>query len=356
MAFRHFRISLLCVATALAQERPIEVPQHTEYSQQTGFMREGMHHVVAKGVKLEIKSDAAAHVFTVRIGPMSLPARTPHTKMPQPPDLVWTLPVSGWLLAYHPKLVAADGASVAGTVLHHVAFWNENRSDFLCPNKEEHIFGAGGELTDWAPIPGYGYRVEKDDRIRLETMIHNLTETSYDKAYLEITIPYLDDHSNPAPIKNYYPAWMDVGGCDQSGYDLPTGPSEKAGSVTMKYSGVLLGVGGHMHDYAKQLVLEDSRSKEPVVVLHARVDLQGHLLSMPVSLFSQTGGYALAAGDKLTITASYDNISGKVLPEGAMGIVVGYFVPEGDTAAFAALRHSARLEPHAMGRMSHDVH
>jgi len=332
----------------------MEVPQPTEPSQQTGFMQEGMHHVVAKGVQLEVKSDAVAHVFTVRIGPMALPARTPHGKMPQAPDRVWTLPVSGWLLAYHPKLVAANGTSVAGAVLHHVAFWNENRSDFLCPNKEEHIFGAGGELTDWAPIPGYGYRVEKGDRIRIETMIHNPTERSYDKAYLEIMIPYLDD-SSPAPVKNYYPAWMDVGGCGQSGYDLPPGASVKAGTVAIKYSGVLLGVGGHMHDYAKQLLLEDSRGKEPVAVLHGRVDLQGHLLSMPVVLFSQTGGYALAAGDKLTITASYDNSSGKVLPEGAMGIVVGYFVPE-DDSAFAALRHPASPEPHDMGRMSHDAH
>src|SRR5215471_5072255 len=235
MGLRHFWILLLAAGTALPQEHPMEVRRHKEHSQQSGFMQEGMHHAVAKGVKLEVKSDAAAHVFTLRIGPMVLPARTPHGKMPQPPDLVWTLPVSGWLLAYHPKLVAANGASVVGTVLHHVAFWNENRSDFLCPNKEEHIFGAGGELTDWAPIPGYGYRVEKGDRIRIDSMIHTPTETRYDKAYLEITIPYLDD-TTPAPPKNYYPAWMDVGGCGQSSYDLLPGPSEKAGAVTVKHS------------------------------------------------------------------------------------------------------------------------
>src|SRR5436190_15587595 len=81
--------------------------------------------------------------------------------MPQPPDLIWTVPLYGWLLAYHPKLVDAGGNSVPGAVLHHTAFWNENRSDFLCPNKEEHIFGAGSEMTDWAEVPGYGYRSEE---------------------------------------------------------------------------------------------------------------------------------------------------------------------------------------------------
>jgi hypothetical protein len=352
MSLHYFLICLLTIGAGFAQELPAQTPPHTEHAQQGGFMQEGMHHAVAKGVTLDVKSDASAHMFTIRIGPMALPAHTPHMKMPQPPDLVWTLPISGWLLAYHPKLVDENGAPVAGVVLHHVAFWNENRSDFLCPNKEEHIFGAGGELTDWTQIPGYGYRVEKGDRIRIETMIHNPTATSYDKAYLEIRIPYFDD-ATPPPVKNYYPAWIDVGSCGQSAYDLPPGPSKKVGSVTVMYSGVLLGVGGHMHDYAQQLTLEDSRSKDPVAALPARVDPQGHLLSMPVVTFVEIGGYALAAGDKLTTTATYDNASGKALREGAMGIVVGYFVPK-DDSAFAALRHPAKTPPHDMGNMSHD--
>ncbi len=267
-----------------------------------------------------------------------------HMKMPQPPDLVWTIPTAGWLLAYHPKLVEASGNSVAGTVLHHVAFWNENRSDFLCPNKEEHIFGAGGELTDWAQIPGFGYRVEKGDQIRIETMIHNPTATSYEKTFLEISIPYVDD-TTPAPVKNIYPAWMDVASCGNSGYDLPPGPSKKVGTVPVKYSGILLGVGGHMHDFGEQLTLEDSTAKDPVAVLPAKTDEQGHLISIPVVTFFQTGGYHFAASDQLTITATYNNPTGKLLRDGAMGIVVGYFVPQ-DPTALNFLRHPAKSAAH----------
>jgi len=36
-------------------------------------------------------------------------------------------------------------------------------------------------------------------------MIHNPTDTSYDKAFLQIEVGYLDDAS-PAPVKNFYPA------------------------------------------------------------------------------------------------------------------------------------------------------
>jgi len=108
-----------------------------------------------------------------------------------------------------------------------------------------------------------------------------------------------------------------------------------------------------MHDYAQQLVLEDARNKEPVATLRAKTDDRGRLLSMPVVTFFQTGGYALAAGDQLTITATYDNTSGKLLRDGAMGIVVGYFVPQ-DPAALSAFRHPARSANHAMAEMSHD--
>ena len=340
---------LLGTSLALAQEKPAEDMQHMHHG---GFMQESMRHTVAKGVKLDSRMDAAAHTVTVRVGPMNLPAHTSHMKMPQPPDLVWEIPLDGWLLAYHPKLVDAEGHIVPGKVLHHVAFWNENRADFLCPNKEEHIFGAGSEMTDWAEVPGYGYRVQKGDKIRIETMVYNPTATSYDKTYLEVVIPFQEATGEAsAPRKNVYPTWIDVNSCGDSSYDVPAGKSEKSGSVTVKYDGVLLGVGGHLHDYGKQIVLQDVTRKETVATLDAKSDLQGHLESVPVKLFLQESGYRFAEGDVLKVSATYDNPTGKLLREGAMGIAVGYFVANDDTKMVALRR---KVEPtHDRAAMSH---
>jgi hypothetical protein len=134
---------------------------------------------------------------------------------------------------------------------------------------------------------------------------------------------------------------MDVQSCGNSGYDLHAGTNESVGTVSVKYEGVLLGVGGHMHDYAKQIVLEDATRKETVATLKANVDEKGQLVSMPVVTFFDRGGYKLSAGDQLRITATYDNITGKPLPGGAMGIVVGYFLP-GDDSAMLALRRKPK--------------
>src|SRR5258708_7921704 len=329
------------------QPPPSHAREHMQHNH-GGFMQEGMHHAVAKAIKLEQQAAAATHTITVREGPITPPANTNHMKMPQPPDVFWTIPLDAFLLASPPRLVDANGNAVPGTVLHHTAFWNTDRSDFLCPNKEEHIFGAGTELTNWMEMPGYGYRVQKGDKIRIETMVHNPTDTSYNQVYLEVKIPYapaaveqIGADGSPPAVKSVYPAWMDVQSCGNSGYDLKAGKNENSGSVTVKYNGILLGVGGHMHDYATQITLEDATRKEKVITLDAKLDEKGQLLSIPVVTFFDRGGYKLPCGDPLHITATYDNTSGKPLPSGAMGIVVGYFVPA-DDSMMAALRRKPK--------------
>jgi hypothetical protein len=71
-----------------------------------------------------------------------------------------------------------------------------------------------------------------------------------------------------------------------------------------------------------------------------------------VKLFLQQGGYKFSAGDVLKISATYDNPTGKLLHEGAMGIAVGYFAPA-DDAKMAALRRKAPMARDMAG-MSHD--
>jgi len=183
--------------------------------------------------------------------------------------------------------------------------------------------------------------------------MHNPTDTSYDGVFLVVSISYqpYQNADGGAQLKSVYPSWMDVMSCGDSGYDLAAGKSEKNGTVTVHYSGVLLGVGGHMHDYGKELVLEDATRKETVATLDAKVDANGKLISMPTVLFLDKGGYKFAAGDVLKISATYDNTSGKLLRDGAMGIVVGYFVPS-DDSAMAALRRNPTA--HNMSGMSHD--
>lgn len=216
------------------------------------------HHQMAHGVELQLEDDAVDGVLTVRLGPLDLPARSSHTAVAQAPERFLSIPFHGWLLAYRPRLTDGHGNTIAGRLLHHVAFWNTGRSDFLCPNKEEHIFGAGGEMNEWVAIPGVGYRVAEGDRIRISTMFHNPTETGYPETYLEVNVEYRRADTEAPPLKSIYPVWFDVQECGSSDYDLEAGENVKSGQVTVPFSGTLLGVGGHVHDLGKALRLENA--------------------------------------------------------------------------------------------------
>jgi hypothetical protein len=321
----------LAMAAPAQQERPQE--QHGHH----GHHAAG--HKVATQAKLSV-SEPAANRVTLRVGPLDLPANSDHLAVAQAPDFYWDVPFDGWLVAYHPAVVRETGEPIPGKVLHHVAFWNTGRSDFLCPNKEEHIFGAGGEMNDWPAMAGFGYRVAKGDRIRVNTMFHNPTAQSYPRAYLEVQVEY-QRAGEGAPRRSVYPTWFDVMECGNSGYDLKPGRNVTTGEFTLGYSGILLGVGGHLHDYGQHLVLENAARNEGVARLEARLDPSGLIQAMPVVTFLERGGYRLARGEKVRVTATYDNPTGKPMPDGAMGIVVGYFLPDND-AELAALKRAPK--------------
>ena len=328
--------AMVCLATAL---KTADAQEHAGHA----------HHPMApqQGAKIEVQDNAAqdkrSGTFVVRLGPLHLPAKTDHGAMPQAPDLFWSVPLDGWLVSYAPRLVDDRGQALPNHLLHHVGFWNESRSDFLCPNKEEHIFGAGGEMNQWPELPGYGYEVKRGERIRIGTMFHNPTETGYPAAWLEIRVGYKPAVGDAAPtagstsaaLHSVFPVWLDVQQCGDSSYDLNEGPNLRSAEFVFKQTGILLGLGGHLHDYGRMVEVMSEKRDLMVARLEAQLDPAGHILGMPTVIFLAQGGYKIASGERFRVTAMYQNTSGHALPDGAMGIAVGYFLPD-DGSAMAA--------------------
>src|SRR5512138_1592691 len=121
------RLLLLCVACTAA------LAQHDHMHHQ-GMSHEGMPHKIDPAAKMQVQDTVGTHTLLVRVGPLNLPARASHMEVAQAAPQVLEVPVEGWFTAYHPRLVDGAGKALPGRMLHHVAFWNTGRPDFLCQN------------------------------------------------------------------------------------------------------------------------------------------------------------------------------------------------------------------------------
>lgn len=276
-------------------------------------------------LNLDVRDDAAGRMSTIRLGPLSLPAYFPHA---EPPSFYFHIPFDGWLIGYRVRVVDEGGIPLPGHLLHHVILYRTAGRDFLCPQDMEYFHATGSEMTNWPDLPGAGYPVVKGQRIRLDSMFHNPTATAHSQVYLELRLTYRLKAEGP-PLKNIELAWFWVTGCGPPDYDLPTGGSLRMVRYTMPRSGVLIALGGHLHQDGLRLRLENISRRETIATIVPNLDAQGRIASVPLEFFGDRGGsYRLNRGEVVRVSVSYDNRADKLLPKGAMGLVLGFFVPD----------------------------
>ena len=96
-------------------------------------------------------------------------------------------------------------------------------------------------------------------------------------------------------------------------------------------AGYILGVGGHVHDYARAVDLTDVTTGH--VIWHGlpECDSAGRVLMLPVAHFFNWHrlGVRIEPSHRYRITVTYDNATGHLLKDGGMGAVAGLFVPDG---------------------------
>jgi len=169
------------------------------------------------------------------------------------------------------------------------------------------------------------------------TAWNNTSDADIEGAWLILRLKWSPKNLAPRP-QDVLPLYMDVSYARETdSYDLPAGKSSKSYEFTMPIGGRLLAVGGHAHDYATFVSLEEVESGKTIILLKAETDPQGILLKMPRKYYGVRGdGLKLVAGRKYRIRADYDNPTGRMIPSGAMGLLAGAFVPD-DYAQWPAL-------------------
>jgi hypothetical protein len=227
------------------------------------------------------------------IGPIDLPAGAGHHMVKQPPLVVGTVPLDGYLYGFEVQMLDGQGQPMTQRVLHHVNLIDPDHRELFSPIARR-LFAAGGE-TQAASMPRIlGIPIESGQRLMVSAMFHNPTDVSYPGAALKVTLKYRTKGWF-FPI-GVYPVYIDVmGPLGKKDFDLPEGRFEQSWEGSPMVDGRLLAAGGHLHDHATSLRLEDLTEGKVLWETGPTLDENGRVVGVPVGKFWWKGGIRLKA-------------------------------------------------------------
>jgi plastocyanin len=241
--------------------------------------------------------------------------------------------VDGHIVGMSTNIVNADGSPVPiqRLMLHHIVFSQLFVKNPLCsqytgfnanqtlPGLATPLYGAGEEHNVLAFPPGYGLKLKADDTWLMTWMLMNHRKTT-DHAFIEWKVTYTTD-----PVQDTHLYWLDVVNCHADpvfnvpGGGKPGSTYTKTAEITMPESGHIVAAGGHVHGGADELTISQPDCQDRTIIrsvpawgmpdhpfYHVKPILhEPGPIAMSGTLSAQ--GFPVAAGQRIRLTAKYDN-------------------------------------------------
>ena len=283
--------------------------------------------------------DSAHHALVIETIPVDLPASSRGMAMVSLPVQQVMIPASGSIYSVRAAVVDSAGRELPRLFLHHVNLRDPNRRDLFLPSGL-HILAASKETPELdVPQLVLGLPLERDQRVLITAMLNNTTETAYRGVRIRLTFGYRSTEGFAGglfPLFRAYPWVLDVRfplGSPPDGslaFDLPPGQTVQSWESSPAIGGYVLGLGGHVHDYATELELTDVTTGQVLWRQRPVKDSAGHVLEMPITKFYRWYrlGLRIEPSHRYRITVRYDNPTERTLHMAGMGAVAGLFVPD----------------------------
>jgi hypothetical protein len=254
------------------------------------------------------------------------------------PLVAATIPASGSISGFRIELVDGTGQALPQALLHHVNLSDPGRRELFLPIGL-HILAASKE-TPAATVPGllFGLPITKGQRFTTSAMLANPTSVPYAGVRVRIVLR-MTPAGRPWPIFRAFPWVMDVlfpvgqqpGG--SKAFPLAPGRTSRSWVSSPALPGTILGMGGHIHDYGVSLEFSDSTTGEVIWLGVPDRDSTGEVRSLqPVRFYRWNRlGVHITPEHRYRVTVTYDNPTGRVIPDGGMGAVAGLFIPDRGT-------------------------
>lgn len=280
---------------------------------------------------LQVTTDTVHREIIVELSPLNLPARTPHHDAMQAVARATVIPVTGWIEGYRGEMLDSAGRLLSSRLIHHLNLIVPQRRELFSSIMQR--MGAAGAETPPVELPrimGHaviGYPVARGDTLVISTMVHNPTDRGYVAARERVRLSYAPENTWPKPIA-IYPFYLDVmPPAGRHSYDLQAGQSSKSWEGQPAVAGRILAVGGHMHKYGVALRFEDVTASRVLWQSAPETDAAGEIVGMPTTTYWWRLGIPVHPDHTYRLTAVYDNPTGAVIRDGAMGAFGGVFHP-----------------------------
>lgn len=283
-------------------------------------------HPMAVAGDLQVLYEPDHQDIVMLVGPLDLPA-TGRTMRLTPAAAV-TVPVDGWVTSFRVRVVDGDGNELPSEILHHLNLVRPDRRELFLPVMQR--LAAAGQETGEIRLPfPFGIPISKGDTILVVAMVHNPTGQPV-RAFVEGRLHYdTPEWLNRVAVEPFY---LDVQPPPQgAAFDLPPGRSTFVWEGSPAIDVEILGLGGHLHQYAEELRLEEvPPDGDPRVLWRARPEFRsdGLVDRVPRKTFLLRLGLGLSSGKTYRIVATYYNPTGAVIPEGGMAELAGVVRPD----------------------------
>ena len=311
------RVVGLVAATALL---PTTLPAQQVTVAMVEEMDLAVPEVPTRSESVRVENHAEERVADFVIGPLNLPSDMGHLRLP---IQMAEMPVDGWLHGFEVRMEDGEGNALPMDLLHHVNFIDPDKRDVFAPIARRVI--AAGRETSQKKLPDVlGYPIQTDDRMIISAMFANPVGRDIPEAYLRVRIFYSLEEDGFIQPRDVYPFYLDVmGPVGAKDFPVPPGKTVRAYEASPAIEGRILGIGGHLHDYAKALRLEDVTEGKVIWEAETEYTDEGRLKGVSESLLWMSGGIKVSPDHMYRIYVEYENPMPHPTPDGGMGEIGG---------------------------------
>lgn len=267
------------------------------------------------------------NVVQVTVGPLELEDGMPHLRLP---IQIMEMPLDGWLRGYSWEITGPEGERLPDELLHHVNFVDPDRRQLFDPTFRR-VLAAGRETTETILPPVIGIPFREGTRYLVSTMFANSTGRDFPEAYLNVNLHYVREGDRLVRPHDVFPFYLDVmGPVGTKDFSVPPGRTVQGWEGSPAVDARILGVGGHLHDYATRLRLIDLTTGETLWSAGPNASASGRVHSVPEGHLWWRGGVEIHSDHRYRVEVVYENPTDEPAPLGGMGVIAGVAMPAGD--------------------------